>query len=81
MKDFDQRRVKAALNGQLDAQCLSRSERSAFDDSLGSALAIPSAKSVKEMTAVRKAGGAVGYDKHGRLVRTLTGGGIEILEE
>jgi len=81
MKDFDQQRVKAALNGQLDAQRLSRSERSAFDDSLGSALAIPSAKSVQEMTIICEAGGAIGYDKHGRLVRTLPGGGIEILEE
>lgn len=52
------RRVRAALDGQLDAQLLSQSERIAFDESLGSTLANPSAKSVQNMKALREAGGA-----------------------
>jgi hypothetical protein len=32
------------------------------------------------MKRLREAGGVVGYDEQGRLVRTLPGGGIEVIE-
>ncbi len=78
---FDMQRVRAALNGRLDAELLSHDERLAFEESLGEALDTPSAKSVQSMNKLRYEGGAVGYDEHGRLVRRLAGGGIEVIED
>lgn len=78
---FDIDRVRAALNGQLDVQLLSRNELMAFEESLGNAMAAPSTKSIQDMKALREAGGAVGYDEQGRLIRTLPGGGFEVLED
>ncbi|WP_143161151.1 hypothetical protein [Pollutimonas bauzanensis] len=71
---FDIDRVRAALNGQLDVRLLSRNELMAFEESLGNALATPSAKSTQDMKTLRDAGGAVGYDEQGHLIRTLPGG-------
>jgi len=78
---FDVDRVRAALNGQLDVRLLSHNELMAFEESLGNALATPSAKSIQDMKALRDAGGAVGYDEQGRLIRKLPGGGVEVLED
>jgi hypothetical protein len=72
--------VRAALDGQLDAQLLTQSERLAFEENLGSVLASPSAKSIQNMKALRESGRAVGYDEQGRLARTLPGGEWEVLE-
>ncbi|TKR56994.1 hypothetical protein D7I39_01470 [Allopusillimonas ginsengisoli] len=60
---------------------LSSNELMTFEESLGNALATPSAKSTQDMKALRDAGGAVGYDDQGRLIRTLPDGGVEVLED
>ena len=49
---FDVGRVRAALHGQLDIRLLSHNELMAFEESLGNALATPSAKSTQDMKAL-----------------------------
>jgi hypothetical protein len=79
--DFDYARVRAALNGQLDAAALTAEERAVFLDGLGEALAQPLPAEEQFWAERRKRGGGVGLDDQGRLVQGLPGGARKVLRK
>lgn len=78
---FDLTRIRAALDGRFDPDTLSPDEMEIYEDLLGEALATPDADELAFFDHLRKQGGAVGYDDAGRFVRSLPGGGVEVIEE
>ncbi|WP_447731667.1 hypothetical protein [Rhodanobacter soli] len=74
-------RVYAALRGEFDADQLSPDEERLFMDMFAQYLAQPNAENDAFMAKMRREGGYVGEDEQGRLVRTLRGGGIEVIAE
>lgn len=77
----DLTRVYAALEGQFNADMLSPDEMEIYEDLLGESFKTPSRNSIEFIKEFNQEGDAVGYDDEGRLVRTLPGGGVEVLEE
>lgn len=78
---FDMTRIRAALDGRFNADMLSPDELEIYEDLLAEALATPDAEELAFFDQLAKQGGAVGYDESGRYVRTLPGGGVEVIEE
>lgn len=73
-------RVYAALRGELDADLLEPDEARLFMDLFAEYLARPNPEGVAMAANMYAEGGYVGDDEQGRLVRTLPGGGVEIIE-
>lgn len=73
--------LRAALNGNFDADALNPVDRKAFDERLGDAMARPSPIALVECMRRTFEGGGVGYDEAGRYVRGLPGGGVEVIHE
>ncbi len=74
-------RVRAALETRLDPDELEAAEREIYEDLLGQSLDKPSDQEEAYFAKLRETSGAVGYDENGRLVRTLPGGDVEVLDE
>ena len=72
-------RVRAALTGEFDADNLSEDEARIFMDEFAAYLMGPNAESEALAEKMRQEGGYVGEDEQGRLVRTLPGGGVEVI--
>jgi hypothetical protein len=78
---FDMTRIRAALDGRFNADMLSPDEMAIYEDLLSEALTTPDADEIAFFAERRARGGGVGYDDAGRLVRSLPGGGVEVIEE
>lgn len=76
----DLSRVRAAVAGQLDADTLNDAEAAAFMDAWAVYQMGPNPESEAFAARMRAEGGYVGEDDQGRLVRTLPGGGVEVIE-
>ncbi|MDR1462619.1 MAG: ParD-like family protein [Azoarcus sp.] len=77
---FTTERMRAALAGQLDADELNADEREVYEDSAGEALSRPLPAELAFFDALRREGGAVGFDDDGHMVRSLPGGGAKIIK-
>ncbi|MDR0716521.1 MAG: ParD-like family protein [Azoarcus sp.] len=77
---FTTERMRAALQGRLDADRLDAAEREIYEDLAGEALASPLPAELEFFDALRREGGAVGFDGEGRLVRGLPEGGAEAIK-
>lgn len=71
--------IQAALEGRLDPANLNPAAREYYYDALWNQMANVAQDNAAEIRAHIDAGGAVGYDDQGRLVRSLKGGGVEVL--
>jgi len=74
------RRVHAALRGEFDADQLEPDEARIFADLWGVYMAGPNSERDAFVAKMYTEGGYVGEDDQGRLVRTLSGGGVEVIE-
>jgi hypothetical protein len=74
-------RVRAAVRGEFDADLLEPDEERLFHDMWSVYMAGPNPERDAFVAKMRAEGGYVGEDEQGRLVRTITGGGIEILQD
>lgn len=74
-------RVHAALRGEFDADQLEPDEARIFHDLWAVYMAGPNPERDAFVAKMRAAGGYVGEDDQGRLVRTLPGGGLELIED
>jgi len=74
-------RVRAALETRLDPDELEAAEREIYEDLLGQSLDNTSDQEEAYFAGLRATSGAVGYDQHDRLVRTLPGGDVEVLDD
>lgn len=72
-------RVHAALNGELDADQLSPDEELLFTDLFADYLMRPNLENEAFVAKMFTEGGYVGEDERGQLVRTLPGGGVEVI--
>lgn len=75
------RRVSAARKGVLPFEALTELERAYFLDLLDEDLFAPDAETQAYFKAMVDAGGAVGEDEQGRLVRSLPGGQLDTIED
>jgi hypothetical protein len=73
-------RVYAALRGEFDADLLEPDEEMLFMDLFAEHLMGPHPEDDALVAKMYAEGGYVGDDEQGRLVRTLPGGGVEIIE-
>lgn len=73
-------RVYASLRSEFDADLLDIDEERLFVDLLGRYLAQPNAETATFVAKMFAEGGYVGEDGQGRLVRTLSGGGVELID-
>jgi hypothetical protein len=73
-------RVHAAIRGEFDADQLESDEERLFMDLFAQYLAQPNAENDAFVAKMYAEGGYVGEDEQGRLVRTLPGGGVEVIE-
>jgi Protein of unknown function (DUF2384) len=74
-------RVRAALQGEFSADLLEPDEERLFHDMWAVYMAGPNPERDALVAKMYAEGGYVGEDERGRLVRTLTGGGIEVIHE
>jgi len=74
-------RVHAALRGEFDAHQLEPDEARIFDELWTTYMAGPNPERDAFVAKMREEGGYVGEDDQGRLVRTLPGGGIELIRD
>jgi len=74
-------RVYAALRGEFDVTCLEPDELLLFEDMFIEREMNPKPQNDRFVDKMRAEGGYVGDDIYGRLVRTLAGGGVEILDD
>jgi hypothetical protein len=74
-------RVYAAIRGEFDADQLEPDEERLFHDMWGVYMAGPNPERDAFVAKMHAEGGYVGEDEQGRLVRTLSGGGIEVIEQ
>ncbi|WP_158754678.1 hypothetical protein [Dyella sp. S184] len=72
-------RVYAALRGEFDADQLEPDEARIFHDLWAVYMAGPNPERDAFVAKMRAEGGYVGEDEQGRLVRTLPGGGLELI--
>jgi hypothetical protein len=72
-------RVYAALRGEFAADQLEPDEARIFEDLWGIYMAGPNAERDAFVAKMYADGGYVGEDDQGRLVRTLPGGGVELI--
>ena len=72
-------RVNAALRGEFDADELEPDEARLFQDLFGNYMAGPNPERDAFVAKMYAEGGYVGEDGQGRLIRTLRGGGVEII--
>lgn len=72
-------RVYAALRGEFDADQLEPDEARIFHDLWAVYMAGPNPERDAFVAKMRAEGGYVGEDDQGRLVRTLPGGGLELI--
>lgn len=72
-------RVRAALEGRFDPAELSKQERVYYYDLLDDHMARPGRDEEANLRKLVDAGGAVGIDEEGRLVRSLPGGRTEVI--
>ncbi|RCS21333.1 hypothetical protein DUT91_24865 [Phyllobacterium salinisoli] len=72
-------RVRAAVEGRFDPADLSPVEREYFYDAMDDIMAQPGANEEANLQALVSAGGAVGMDDQGRLVRSRKGGTTEVM--
>lgn len=79
--DINPARVLVALAGEVDVDSLSSTERRLFDALLDAYFSGPTPEDEAFVAHMRADGGYVGDDDEGRLIRTLPGGGVEIIEE
>jgi hypothetical protein len=75
----DDERVRAALVNELPVEALSEIEEELFYDVVP--FMGPSPEAVEFYRQMRRRGGGVGCDKHGRLVRGLPGGHLRALRK
>jgi len=73
-------RVHAAIRGEFDADKLSPDEEVLFADLFACYLAQPNPEDEAFVAKMFAEGGYVGEDEQGRLVRTLPGGGLELID-
>ncbi|WP_147269656.1 hypothetical protein [Rhodanobacter denitrificans] len=73
-------RVHAALRGEFDADQLEPDEARIFADLWGIYMAGPNPERDAFVAKMHTDGGYVGEDDQGRLVRTLPGGGVELVD-
>jgi hypothetical protein len=73
-------RIEAALRGEFDADQLSDDEQRIFMDMFAAMLMERDSESEALAAQMRDEGGYVGLDEHDNLVRTLPGGGVEVIE-
>lgn len=74
-------RVHAALAQEISADDLDADESRVFMDLWGSYMAGPNPERDAFVAKMHAEGGYVGDDEQGRLIRTLPGGGIEVIDE
>ena len=74
-------RVSAARRGLLPFDALSELERAYFLDLLDDDLFVPDAETHAYFKTMVDAGGAVGEDEQGRLIRSLPGGQFETIDD
>ncbi|WP_147269654.1 hypothetical protein [Rhodanobacter denitrificans] len=74
-------RVYAALRGEFDADLLELDEQVVFTDLLAEYLMGPNAEGEAFAAKMCSEGGYVGFDDQGRLVRTMPGGHVEVIED
>ena len=74
-------RVHAALRGEFDADQLQHDEARIFADLWGVYMAGPNPERDAFVAKLYAEGGYVGEDDQGRLIRTLSGGGVEFIED
>lgn len=74
-------RVYAALRGEFDADLLSPDEERLFHDMWAVYMAGPNPERDAFVAKMFAEGGYVGEDGQGRLVRTLPGGGFEVIAD
>ncbi|MFC5527672.1 hypothetical protein ACFPPA_18155 [Rhodanobacter ginsengisoli] len=72
-------RVYAALRGEFDADQLEPDEACIFHDLWAAYMVGPNPERDAFVAKMRAEGGYVGEDDRGRLVRTLPGGGLELI--
>ena len=73
-------RVEAALRGEFDADQLDDDEQRIFMDLFAVRMMGPNPESDALAAKMRDEGGYVGLDDQDNLVRTLPGGGVEVIE-
>jgi hypothetical protein len=73
-------RVHAAIRGEFDADRLEPDEERLFHDMWGVYMAGPNPERDAFVAKMHAEGGYVGEDDRGRLIRTLPGGGGEVIE-
>jgi len=74
-------RVRAAARGEFDADLLEPDEERLFHNMWSVYMVGPNPERDGFVAKMRAEGGYVGEDEQGRLVRTIAGGGIEILQD
>jgi hypothetical protein len=74
-------RVHAALRGEFDADKLEPDEARLFQNLFGDYMAGPNPERDAFVAKMYAEGGYVGEDGQGRLIRTLRGGGVEIIAQ
>lgn len=80
MKDLPER-VQAAMDGKVPFDDLSESERVYLLEAFENELFTPNAETAAYFQSLVEAGGAVGLDEDGRLVRSVPGGALEPLQD
>jgi len=73
-------RVRAALQGEFNADLLDVDEERLFMDLFAQYLSQPNAENEAFTAKMLAEGGYVGEDDNGRLIRTLPGGGFEYVD-
>lgn len=73
-------RVHAAIRGGFDADQLELDEERLFHDMWSDYMAGPNPAREAFVAKMHTEGGYVGEDEQGRLVRTLPGGGVEVIK-
>jgi hypothetical protein len=71
--------VRDAIEGRGGAEDLNEEGNTLFYDLYGHVG--PSPEAIRFFAEPRERGGGVGMDEHGRLVRGLPGGGVEVIKE
>ena len=72
-------RVRAAVEGRLNPDSLTEAEAILYEDLAWAAAGAPTQGALAFAEAIRAHPGAVGDDEHGRMVRVLADGSLEII--
>jgi hypothetical protein len=72
-------RVQAALNREMHRSELSAPERAVYDDRIGFVHAQPGPNEAEFFAERQRQGPMIGYDEHGRYIRSHPDGRVEVL--